>query len=273
MGAIGQIKTQIEGALLPLEAPWQPHFSEKYNRVYYYNADTGESVWDVPSNMTSNSSGSASGSASGGGSVNKGGQGSSSPDSSVGAPTSSANNNTGNATSTSSTSAASSSAPRIEDSLLKRGEEYARHREQLRLQREAEYKAEFPGTPKLTPLAQQKGTSELSIGDRSHVLLQKKREKEERLRQELQLESAKEVKAAPEITKKSKGMQRSVSDMLAWEQERRARREAMKIEADKAREAEVTSTPIVATRAVNEKLLQRRKGKEITSEGASVRNP
>jgi hypothetical protein len=264
LGAIHSIKSQMQHSKLQPPAPWQPHFSEKYNRVYYYNTETSESIWDLPDVEQSGSFNEEVLGAGPDSIVNSDRHGHSAPPnevvaSSVASPEASIDAST-----------ASSRGTRIEDQLLKRGEEYARHREQLRLQREAEYRAEFSGTPKVTPLAQQKPQSELSIGDRASILLQKKKEKEERLRQELETETAKEIKAAPVISKKSKSLQRSVTDMLAWEQDRKARVEAMKVEAQKAREAEVTSNPVVASRAVNERLLQRRKGKEITSEGATV---
>lgn len=263
LGAIQSIKSEMQSSKLQPPAPWQPHFSEKYNRVYYHNTETNDSVWELPkleesgyprrepndtTDVTSNVDPCHRSDA-----PPRLSSSTSSPEASIDAST-------------------SSRGPRVEDILLKRGEEYAKRREQLREKREAEYKAEFSGTPRVTSMAHQKAQSELSIGERASILLQKKKEKEERLRQELAMETSKELKAAPAITKKSKSMQRSVSDMLAWEQDRKARMEVMKQEVQKAREAELTTNPVMATRAVNERLLQRRKGKEITSEGASVSN-
>ena len=238
MKNIKEIKQSLNEIKVP--PPWEAHCSEKYGKVYYFNPETKESVWECPVDPTIPVRAT----------VHQSGQ--HSDDASYAA------------------SSASRTGGRIEDHLIRRGEEYHQKREELRIKRENEMKAEMTGKPQLSKYAEALPHRDLdSIAERANNLLRQKREKEEALRREKELKERSEVTAQPEITKRSQHLHRSVDDMLSWEEARRAKIEAKQLELEQQRQSEVSATPVTVTsKAVTEKLLKNRKNK--TGDGVPV---
>lgn len=95
----------------------------------------------------------------------------------------------------------------------------------------------------------------LSVVERSNLMLQYKQEKIESLRREQERQERDSMKQQPTITNKSKQKQRSVEDMLQWEKERQAKLQARAQMIDEQHRTEQTGRPQV-TKLAN-KLAQR----------------
>jgi hypothetical protein len=236
--SIKEIKQSLNEIKVP--EPWEAHFSEKYGRIYYFNPITKESVWECPA--TSRASEDASER-----------QGDHHVDDS-----------------SHTASSVSRAGGKIEDHLLRKGEEYQQKREELRIKKENEMKAEITGRPQLSKYAEKIPHRDVdNIAERASNMLKQKKEKEDALRREKELKEQCEVTAQPEINKRSQHLHRSVDDMLSWEEARRAKIEAKQLELERQKQSEVSATPVTVTsKAITEKLLKNRKSK--TSEGVPV---
>jgi len=85
---------------------------------------------------------------------------------------------------------------------------------------------------------------QLSVIERSEHMLAVKREKQENLRQQL-LQREEEELRDPEINKRSKQLNRNVDDIFAWEEQRKARVEALAAQQRAAEAAQNTGRPIL----------------------------
>jgi hypothetical protein len=208
-------------------APWEAHFSDKYGRVYYYNPLSGESVWECP-RVESQSRDTGQGGRDEG-------------------------------------SVSSSGASRIEDSLLQKGIAYQTKLQEARQRQEEQRQAEVTGKPQLSKYALAKGGNRdagASIIERTNNTLKLKKEREERAKQEMIEKEQSQVTSNPTITKKSQKLNRSVDDMLSWDEARKAKIEAKQIEQQRKQESELSLAPHTeSTRAVNDRLLRNRRSK------------
>ena len=93
-----------------------------------------------------------------------------------------------------------------------------------------------------------------NVVERSQHMLQAKKEREEALRAALEQQELEEVRTAPTINKRSQIINRSVDDMLRWEQQRKERLESKTAQARAAEEREVTGRPTLSKKAQTDKL-------------------
>lgn len=84
--------------------------------------------------------------------------------------------------------------------------------------------------------------SQLSVIERSEFHMANKRDKQEALRMQL-LQREEEELRNPEINKRSKQLNRNVEDMFAWEEQRKARMEALAAQQRAAENAQITGKP------------------------------
>eukprot|EP01034_Spumella_vulgaris_P021667 gene21667-27708_t len=91
-------------------------------------------------------------------------------------------------------------------------------------------------------------------------MLHNKHVKEEAIRQRLEEKRQKEQQAGPTITRTGMSVQRSVGDMLAWEETRRAKLQSLAAERRKLEDAEMTGRPVLTKAA--ERVSQKWKDQE-----------
>jgi len=84
--------------------------------------------------------------------------------------------------------------------------------------------------------------SQLSVIERSEFHMANKRDKQEALRMQL-LQREEEELRNPEINKRSKQLNRNVEDMFAWEEQRKAKMEALAAQQRAAENAQITGKP------------------------------
>jgi hypothetical protein len=76
-------------------------------------------------------------------------------------------------------------------------------------------------------------------------MLQLKKEKTDAIRFKLEEQAVQNLQSTPAINKKSKSINRTVDDMLAWEAERKAKLEVLALEAKLQEDAAITGRPVV----------------------------
>lgn len=91
--------------------------------------------------------------------------------------------------------------------------------------------------------------SSLSVVDRSKLTMRAKQQKINSLQQSREREQLRAQTAIPVTTRKAQSMQRSVEDMLQWEEERRQRLHRTKATLRAQEEAEVTGRPMLTKKA------------------------
>lgn len=223
--------------------PWEAHFSDRYGKVYFFNPETKESRWEPPEPQSHENAESVSSP-----SMHWGDTSSNGDDASQGAHSTSTSSRTGGG--------------RIEDHLIKRGEEYMQKREELRLKKEQETQSEMTGKPQLSKLAAKlPNRGETDIAERTNLMLKAKKEKEENMRRELEEKEKQEITANPIITKRSQKLHRNVDDMISWDKNRRAKIEARQQELEEQQIQEMTAAPVLPTSKFTEKLLRNRKNR------------
>lgn len=89
----------------------------------------------------------------------------------------------------------------------------------------------------------------LSVVDRSNLMMELKKSKIAKLQQEMLLKEQAVLQTHPNITKKSTLLNRSVEDMLAWEENRKQRLIRQAEEKVQQESAEITGKPIITKRA------------------------
>lgn len=223
-----------------LPSPWEEHFSDNHQIPYYYNPVTGESSWEFPiiqappmsiKELQSHT---------------KSKERSQHDEISFSSleidDISTTVSHTTNQTST------STSTRRVEDDLLRKGQSYQQRREELKKEYEERVLSEHTGKPQLSKYTEKifanksaSGFHSLPIGERTKILLERKRAKEEAAKRELEQKLDQEVshifvlcvipskmRSVPQITKKSQQLGVSndvdrVEAMLHWEESRRER--------------------------------------------------
>ena len=222
--------------------PWEAHFSDRYGKVYFYNPETKESRWILPEDQSPEHSESVTAPSGQWGDTSSYGD-----DASQGGGSMSTSSRTGG---------------RIEDHLIKRGEEYMHKREELRIKKEQETQSEMTGKPQLSKLATKlPSRGDTDIAERTNLMLKAKKEKEEIMRRELEEKQNQEITANPIITKRSQKLHRNVDDMMSWDKNRRAKIEARQQELEEQQIQEITAAPVLPTSKFTEKLLRNRKNR------------
>jgi uncharacterized protein YdaT len=89
----------------------------------------------------------------------------------------------------------------------------------------------------------------LSVVDRSNIMLQSKQTKVDKLNQQKLEDELKACKPQPEINKKSKMMNRSVNDMLEWDEKRKQKIQEKADALGKSKNSELTGRPIITKKA------------------------
>ena len=84
-----------------------------------------------------------------------------------------------------------------------------------------------------------------SVFERSTQMLASKKEREEALRLELQQREESELRAGPEINKRSKQMNRNVDDMFTWEEKRKQKMELLAQQRRAEEASQNTGKPIL----------------------------
>jgi hypothetical protein len=85
----------------------------------------------------------------------------------------------------------------------------------------------------------------LNVLDRSKITVQAKQSKINSFRQSKEREQLMSIKSNPETTKRAQQLDRSVHDMIHWEEERKAKLERKKQEILNKEESEMTGRPLV----------------------------
>jgi hypothetical protein len=95
--------------------------------------------------------------------------------------------------------ASSKSSIRIEDSLIQKGQSYAERQKELKRHHDMKVQAEMTGRPQLTPYAEKlyrekgHGRDTGDIAVRSRIQLERKKEKEKAIREQLELQDRQQV--------------------------------------------------------------------------------
>jgi hypothetical protein len=192
-----------------LPPPWEEHYSDTHQIPYYYNPVTGASSWEFPvaspvpssSKLTRNEL-----------NDERNNQtihehvvlnsyhdhdqeeenGDPEDDLSIAMSQSSLQTSVTNSTSTS---------QRVEDNLLRKGQNYLQRREEMKREYDERIQAEQTGKPQLSKFTEKmyanksssNGIHSLSIGERTKILLERKRAKEEALKKDIELRMSQEV--------------------------------------------------------------------------------
>jgi hypothetical protein len=248
---------------------WEVHFSDEYQRSYYYNVSTGESRWDMPTSGTivdysvNESSNHEAGQPqtadlqylhlpqeqeyqqrqqqrqqgyqhlSSSSPNSRGRVGRINSDQADQAQEYSVINSPDNSQAT----AATSNYANVMSETSPSGDSNS----QFSFEQAQQYRNPSSNTNNRNVSAVKKKT----IAERSAEQLQLKKEKEENLRSFLQQKSLEEVRSAPEITSKSKQLvkARKVDDMLAWDESRKAKIENLKQQQQQQLEKQHTGKP------------------------------
>ena len=173
-----------------IPSPWEEHFSQEHGIPYYFNPETGTSSWEPPvsecegfgKDLTLQDL------------VEEEVQ-SSSPTTTPEVDFMGLENYE-----EASVKSASTVSRRVEDDLLKKGELYQSRRDELRRQEDERFAEEFTGRPQITRYAEKlyssKGdsrTANMSIAERSKRMLDAKKAKEDKLRNEIDQRAQSEV--------------------------------------------------------------------------------
>jgi hypothetical protein len=211
-----------------LPPSWEEHFSDTHGIPYYHNSQTGESSWEFPVVMPSSSTSTSTNMKSSSkfeiefddfdeeltvNTISSRDQSSTHPPSSSSLTTAAVASAAGvasvkTASSTSSISS-SSSHRRVEDNLMRKGQHYLQHREEMKRESDERLLSEHTGKPQLSKYTERifanrsslsggaggaGGSGSLSIGERTKIQLERKRMKEETLKRELELKMSQEVR-------------------------------------------------------------------------------
>jgi hypothetical protein len=192
-----------------LPAPWEEHYSDTHQIPYYYNPVTGASSWEFPimpspgpsssTKLTRNEltderlNNTITELASLNSSFHDHEQADEEEDEySIAMSQSSQQTSVTNSTSTS---------QRVEDNLLRKGQSYLHRREELKREYDERIQAEHTGKPQLSKYTEKiyanksssNGIHSLPIGERTKILLERKRMKEEALKREIEERRNQEV--------------------------------------------------------------------------------
>jgi hypothetical protein len=247
------------------EVVWEAHYSDEYQRTYYYNTTTGESLWDTPTagrvvdgsqldqrdqTQTQDARTDRQSAAEPLTRVNYADSPKQTP-----RPVTSirASKSTSN----------SEQRPQLNDQRHSSAEDNRTNYRNDRGHNDNSVNSESQATRNLlspssaerggdarpAAVRSQQGTvdnnKKKNIAERSADLLQNKKEKEESMRQFFEQKTLEQVRPTPVITAKSKQLNRNVNDMLAWDESRKAKIESLKQMHEQQLEKEMTGKPAI----------------------------